>query len=226
MGIRFSPNGSETMTSLGRKGENIKSFDCKLCGRAFRLKHHLITHSRLHSNDKPYKCLMCNQSYKQVSNLIAHQAHNHAKGNKYKCETCGKLYATKGVFLRHSLIHQGKLFKCEDCGARFSDISNLHRHRQKHQNLLTCDTCNKSIPGKIALSRHMKTHISKSEACTKCNKSVGSLYMNHHQRYAHGLKGFSCPLCTKEFSKRSHLVLHRQRACKPQAQDTKTSRDG
>ena len=48
---------------------------------------------------------------------------------KYKCETCNKVFSTKYDLTRQGKVHSKvKEFSCHICNARFTTLSNKTRH--------------------------------------------------------------------------------------------------
>ncbi len=54
----------------------------------------------------------------------------------YKCEICGKIFATEYQLTNHTLKHANeekpKIFVCEICGKTFLSKENLLAHKQNH----------------------------------------------------------------------------------------------
>lgn len=46
----------------------------------------------------------------------------------YRCDICGKQYATKSNLNRHSNVHNGLIYTCQYCSKQCSDRTNLNRH--------------------------------------------------------------------------------------------------
>lgn len=52
--------------------------ECQICKKAFKHKHHLIEHSRLHSGEKPYRCDKCGKRFSHSGSYSQHMNHRYA----------------------------------------------------------------------------------------------------------------------------------------------------
>lgn len=69
--------------------------ECEVCGKAFKHKHHLMEHQRLHSGEKPYQCNRCFKKFSHSGSYSQHMNHRYSycrrgivgpvcKGDKFK----------------------------------------------------------------------------------------------------------------------------------------------
>ena len=50
---------------------------CEGCDKAFKHKHHLIEHRRLHSGEKPYQCPKCLKKFSHSGSYSQHINHRY-----------------------------------------------------------------------------------------------------------------------------------------------------
>lgn len=52
--------------------------ECGICNKAFKHKHHLIEHTRLHSGEKPYQCDKCGKRFSHSGSYSQHMNHRYS----------------------------------------------------------------------------------------------------------------------------------------------------
>ena len=68
-----SGSGSESVYQDGATGvSGMKLWKCKLCGRSYGRKHHLIHHINMHKGYRPHKCGHCKKSFFYKSSYNRH----------------------------------------------------------------------------------------------------------------------------------------------------------
>ena len=119
---------------------------CDLCGSS--VKGSLKTHKAMvHCKTDPQNCPHCGKGFKSPVHLSHHIRNMH---EKYPCDLCGKMIATKHKSRHFQQVHvdpEHRRYKCEHCGKGFAasqslkDHVNLHTGERPH----VCKFCGKSF---------------------------------------------------------------------------------
>ena len=54
------------------EGGALRKFACAECGKAFKFKHHLKEHARIHSGEKPFACRHCGKRFSHSGSYSSH----------------------------------------------------------------------------------------------------------------------------------------------------------
>ncbi|CAH1404192.1 unnamed protein product [Nezara viridula] len=207
-------------------------YECADCGKVFREKSHLATHSRAHINIRKFKCSLCDLSFKTKTNLSFHfRTHSDVP---FTCKECNKTYSERKTLNRHiRIVHSSnEKFVCDQCGKTFKSSSNLSLHYTLHTGSkpYSCSLCPKSFVYKSTYVAHLKVHQNdqlfkcntcpdkkscqhhcdaRPWLCTVCGKGYplkGTL--KNHMKSHNPEKPFKCSECPKSFMKRQSLECH------------------
>ncbi|KAK3096765.1 hypothetical protein FSP39_003032, partial [Pinctada imbricata] len=65
--------------SPDKRGEGPRKYPCDICGKAFKHKHHMTEHKRLHTGEKPYSCSRCGKRFSHSGSYSQHMNHRLCK---------------------------------------------------------------------------------------------------------------------------------------------------
>lgn len=79
--------GSLPAPSTTPAGDPFRPYACHICGKRFKLNHHLKQHSRIHTGERPFACNLCGKTFTQQSSYHYHM----------KKKLCGPHPSTPGT---------------------------------------------------------------------------------------------------------------------------------
>ena len=178
---------------------------------------------------------------------------------KYQCEFCLKCFRSKGHLKDHRRIHTNeKPYSCPSCNITFRQKSHMYKHlergacgkssksaRKEKQDKSgesgkgrhTCSVCNKSFKRKLALTNHIKTHLTPNNDYEKPEKDILEYFEDISDDFLNTAeendvsdmitpikrtpesvsktgtnpqKPYECEVCNKGFRMKSHLTDHRR----------------
>ncbi|CAF5189272.1 unnamed protein product, partial [Rotaria magnacalcarata] len=69
----------------------VRPFICDICKKAFKHKHHLAEHRRLHTGEKPFQCTKCFKRFSHSGSFSQHMNHRYKYCRPYQTEMDNKL---------------------------------------------------------------------------------------------------------------------------------------
>ncbi|XP_055001128.1 zinc finger protein 82 homolog isoform X2 [Sorex araneus] len=191
-----------------------KPYECKECGKAFRVRQQLTFHHRIHTGEKPYECKECGMAFRQTAHLTRHQR-LHSGEKLYECKECGESFMCGPDLRVHQKVHiSEKPYDCKECGKAFRVRGQLTLHQRIHtgEKPYLCTECGKTFRQYAHLTRHQKLNSAdKLYECKECGKAFlcGSGLRAHHKLHT-GEKPYECKECGKTFRVRQQLTLHQR----------------
>ncbi|XP_067635472.1 zinc finger protein 493-like [Eurosta solidaginis] len=130
--LRFSCPGN---LSNHKKMHSLKQHVCNICGSAFKQRHRLEQHKKLHNGEKPYKCDYCEMCFVRPDHKRRHMR-IHTGEKPYKCKYCNRSFSQSGDLVKHlRRIHVGdNVYRCELCPLAFRLASLRRQHFALHKN--------------------------------------------------------------------------------------------
>ena len=159
-----------------------------------------------------------------------------ASPHAYPCETCGKIFITKGKVKAHSMVHIVKEEKetksretveralCNICSNTFANKYILKTHMLGHADdkksteKLPCNICSKYFSDKYLLKNHINSHNEvrkekENALCSLCSTWIKSSFLRTHMKNMHGEnKHVSCVKCGSNY--RISSIIKHQLLCK------------
>ena len=142
------------------------------------------------------------------------------KGEKYKCDLCGKLFSHLTNLKKHlKMIHEGpeNPLQCKRCNKIFSRNNVLKKHiLEVHEGKRTkdhkCDICGHIFSESSGLKLHIKSvhEQIKDHKCNDCNKafSTRGTLKTHIENVHEDKRNYKCEKCDIAYKERKTLNAH------------------
>ncbi|XP_039286726.1 zinc finger protein 12 [Nilaparvata lugens] len=205
--------------------EDVKPFVCRMCGKGFDRKDHLTRHLYTHgslrlrqtappdcSSDAPaasavkqFACTRCAETFGRREHLTRHmkRAHNidlleEADLRKFPCDVCHKAFTRREHLRRHQHIHQK-----ENPAALFMEVQASEGVAEAGSEEAVSPPHSPSE----ASSHKMAAAVALSEASSH---KMAAVAVSEERVVTTGKKPtiVNCHICSKGFSRRSHLSRH------------------
>ena len=210
---------SETIlqASVIPDGESVK-FECIRCGKCLPDANALRCHQERHG-DKNLLCNICGKTFASKYDLQRHGKRHIERPKLHKCQFCYKLFSTQSECRTHELFHKDKTFLCQDCGKKFYTKGLLIRHSVVHTKLtpFKCRHCSKEFSFAAARKQHELTHADYRDRpfqCTYegCNAAYAEkAHLVQHVAKHTGIKPYTCQFCNKGYGQKGYLNIHIKR---------------
>ncbi|XP_053970621.1 uncharacterized protein LOC128872198 [Hylaeus volcanicus] len=204
----------------------IKPFPCTVCDKAFLTKQKLDEHTNGHTGNAPVKCNLCNETFRRYSNLTQHKNRHHLNIKKklkdFICH-CGEVFHTKKKLAWHKETHDEKPKACTYCNERFIHMASLTRHMRRAHNRrfvpdaqresenVECPIC-KCIYLRSSLAVHMRVHNGERpyecQVCSKAFSTKWNLQLHKWTHAARSTKPYKCNQCSAAFYRHSDYTAH------------------
>ena len=200
-----------------------EQFVCTECGRQFRLRQLLATHSVTHTGARPAACRFpgCDKRFGQTSTRNYHER-THSDFRPYVCSQCGLSYKQPTILKTHIATVHGsdarphQCSRCEKafklCGALKTHYKTVHMDDRPH----VCVECQKRFKYHSQLLRHKRALHSRERPwiCSVCDKTfTQSSNLQTHMRIHTGERPYSCSVCGQSFAHsgtlKGHMATHR-----------------
>ena len=93
-----------------------KSYQCKICMKAFTNNFNLKRHVKIHErDDKEWKCTKCTKGFSTQKQLEMHSVREHPGFKRFKCSVCKECFAKKAGYETHMMQHINDKVKQSNC---------------------------------------------------------------------------------------------------------------
>uniref|UniRef100_UPI00358F704E zinc finger and BTB domain-containing protein 41-like isoform X2 n=1 Tax=Myxine glutinosa TaxID=7769 RepID=UPI00358F704E len=195
----------------GRSQERC-SWTCKVCGKSFQRRAHLVEHEVLHTTHTPYACTQCGQSFRSRFTRLKHQEKAHL--GPFPCHICGRSFNDSGNLRRHVRCTHGgdRRWICPVCGKAMRERTTLTEHLRIHSGDKPhlCSECGQRFRHSSTYRLHMRVHqVERRYSCRHCSKRfLRQDHLTKHENIHSGERPFPCPICGQRFSVRKSLSKH------------------
>lgn len=162
-------------------------FLCEICPEKFGRRDQLIEHTKGHLDELDHDCEVCGQKLETIEQLVKHKFSTHhttpapakttgvkKEKEKFKCDTCGKLFSSLKHRENHVYLAHTKVYYCKTCTLPFSGREAFYIHNTRSNECskrYLCPDCGARFSATSALKVHIRRHRGeKPFKCQYCEK--------------------------------------------------------
>lgn len=159
-------------------------------GRSWLLTCTMYKNAMIHwdYSQQPYRCEYCGKAFATTKSVCVHlQLHHYGRDAKYLCLPCKTYFRRSNQLFDHNATVHKKTYQCRQCCKCFHQLSEQTLHERLH-------SFNKSF---------------RCERCTETFQSPSSLSLHFQRVHLFSVdRSIHCPLCDYSFAKQSDLNAH------------------
>lgn len=138
---------------------------------SFTLKRHEMSHTE----NNILKCFACQKSFLRDKQLASH-----IRKDRVECKVCHKLLFPKAHARHMKLKHPADKFLCDICSKILATKSSLNAHSKIHNPKYVHSICGTVVRGSCSLKRHLIDNDLRPVKCNTC--SVLFKYQNDQKK--------------------------------------------
>ncbi|KAL0984308.1 hypothetical protein UPYG_G00139750 [Umbra pygmaea] len=181
---------------------DVKRHTCSECGKAFKIKKHLLNHLRIHKENEAKIQELNNQiqALMQMNGTVsgggshslnapAHQAATNTRKKRRLTFNRKNKNAVDGAQTQSEIgvkLEGGgdpRPYTCDQCGRTYRHAGSLVNHKNSHKTgEYYCSVCNNTYSNQLAMKNHLRIHFSvKKHSCQECGKAFrGKKQLSSH----------------------------------------------
>lgn len=167
------------------------------CTKAFRVKHHLNNHLRVHNKDSPFECSYdgCSAKFRQKYALTIHLRKH--TGDYVTCDSCKSPFVTQFQLNKHSKI----------CNGTFKPLLTRTQRSETTRKISRDFSCNEGCSKNFKSKAELELHVSQSHPAAAESIFENRLASKSHQCANSQATCSICNFCFKdEESLSNHMV--------------------
>ncbi|XP_052758119.1 zinc finger protein 708-like [Galleria mellonella] len=153
---------------------------CHICHVTFGNKKDYDNHYVKHDTGRSeivYTCVVCHKEITGYRSFHGHCYLVHVTKDKFKCETCSKVFSKFSVLKQHMDTKHN--FFCPSCKQQFSSAKQLQLHQIIHKNDKSppydCHSCGQQVNDIDSCEQHIEEHCEIFYSCPICNENIPNL---------------------------------------------------
>uniref|UniRef100_A0A1I8HR99 Protein krueppel n=1 Tax=Macrostomum lignano TaxID=282301 RepID=A0A1I8HR99_9PLAT len=215
------------------ESSELRKFKCQECGKAFKFKHHLKEHVRIHSGEKPFMCQSCGKRFSHSGSYSSHMTSKKCAAVVSPAKPGGGCVtpAECSPINQHQLALEQQTLSAAD---QVLDLCLKREPAPDEAEQMSDDALDSSYGSARLASDGLISPLVGDRPdsaqsggglggvgvggsggggdcfpCEKCSKVFSKLSSLTRHRYEHtGIRPFSCSTCSKAFKHKHHLTEH------------------